>query len=155
MKAYFGRRYALSASHRLHTDALTAEQNRAAYGKCNNPHGHGHNYVVEVVVGGPVAADTGMVMNLVDLDTVVRKQVLDRFDHTNLNLDPLFTSTVPTTENLCRAVFGLLKAELHVIEAQGKTSSLPSVPSLEYVRVEETENNFFQCFDAGAYSTAG
>ena len=52
MKAYFGRRYMLSASHRLHTDALSAEENRAAYGKCNNPHGHGHNYVVEVLVGG-------------------------------------------------------------------------------------------------------
>ncbi len=52
VKAYFGRRYMLSASHRLHTDSLSAEENRAAYGKCNNPHGHGHNYVVEVLVGG-------------------------------------------------------------------------------------------------------
>jgi 6-pyruvoyltetrahydropterin/6-carboxytetrahydropterin synthase len=135
VKAYFGRRYMLSASHRLHAEALTPEQNRAAYGKCNNPHGHGHNYVVEVMVGGPVAADTGMVVNLVDLDAVVRTQVLDRFDHTNLNLDPLFTSAVPTTENLCRAVFRLLRDKLHGGE-------------LEYVRVEETENNFFQCFDA-------
>ena len=137
MKAYFGRRYALSASHRLHADALTPEQNRAAYGKCNNPHGHGHNYIVEVLVGGMVAADTGMVINLVDLDGVVRTQILDRFDHTNLNLNPLFTSAVPTTENLCRAVFKLLKENLREV-------------ALEYVRVEETENNFFQCFDAGA-----
>jgi 6-pyruvoyltetrahydropterin/6-carboxytetrahydropterin synthase len=135
VKAYFGRRYTLSASHRLHAETLTPEQNRAAYGKCNNPHGHGHNYVVEVMVSGPVAADTGMVVNLVDLDAVVRTQVLDRFDHTNLNLDPLFTSAVPTTENLCTAVFRLLKDKLHEGE-------------LEYVRVEETENNFFQCFDA-------
>ena len=131
MKAYFGRRYALSASHRLHADALTPEQNRAAYGKCNNPHGHGHNYIVEVLVGGMVAADTGMVINLVDLDGVVRTQILDRFDHTNLNLDPWFTSAVPTTENLCRAVFKLLKENLREV-------------ALEYVRVEETENNFFQ-----------
>ena len=135
MKAYFGRRYTLSASHRLNADTLTPEQNRAVYGKCNNPHGHGHNYIVEVMVGGPVAADTGMVVNLVDLDAVVRAQVLDRFDHTNLNLDPLFTSAVPTTENLCRAVFRLLKNKL-------------SEGELEYVRVEETENNFFQCFAA-------
>src|SRR5579871_1647593 len=105
MKAYFGRRYGLSASHRLHSDALSADENQAAYGKCNNPHGHGHNYVVEVLVGGPVASDTGMVINLVDLDRVVRNEVLDRFDHTNLNQDPLFTTAVPTTENLCRAVF--------------------------------------------------
>jgi len=64
VKAYFGRRYTLSASHRLHTDALTAEENRAVYGKCNNPHGHGHNYVVEVLVGGEVGRETGMVLNL-------------------------------------------------------------------------------------------
>jgi 6-pyruvoyltetrahydropterin/6-carboxytetrahydropterin synthase len=132
MKAYFGRRYTLSASHRLHSDALTAEENRAAYGKCNNPHGHGHNYVVEVLVGGAVQPETGMVINLVDLDEVVRTNVLQRFDHTNLNLDPLFASEVPTTENLCREVFRLV------------SSNLPA-GKLEYVRVEETENNFFEC----------
>ena len=60
MKAYFGRRYLVSASHRLHTDALSAEQNHAAYGKCNNAHGHGHNYFVEVLVGGAVDPETGM-----------------------------------------------------------------------------------------------
>lgn len=137
MKAYFGRRYALSASHRLHCDALTPEQNREAYGKCNNPHGHGHNYVIEVLIGGPVAQDTGMVVNLVDLDNAVRTRVLERFDHTNLNLDPLFTAQVPTTENLCRAVFRLL------------VDAVPAGSELEYVRVEETENNFFQYFGEG------
>jgi 6-pyruvoyltetrahydropterin/6-carboxytetrahydropterin synthase len=136
VKAYFGRRYRLSASHRLHSDTLTPEENQAAYGKCNNPHGHGHNYVVEVLVGGPVDRETGMVVNLAVLDEVVRNRVTDRFDHTNLNLDPLFANRVPTTENLCRAVFGLLKGALPAGE-------------LEYVRVEETENNFFQCYDAG------
>ena len=136
MKAYFGRRYMLSASHRLHADTLTPEENQAAYGKCNNPHGHGHNYVVEVLVGGPVDRETGMVVNLAVLDEVVRNRVTDRFDHTNLNLDPLFANRVPTTENLCRAVFGLLKGALPAGE-------------LEYVRIEETENNFFQCYDAG------
>jgi len=68
VKAYFGRRYVLSASHRLHSDALSADENWAAYGKCNNPHGHGHNYVVEVLVGGAVDPQTGMVLNLTDLD---------------------------------------------------------------------------------------
>jgi 6-pyruvoyltetrahydropterin/6-carboxytetrahydropterin synthase len=133
VKAYFGRRYMLSASHRLHSDELSAEENRAAYGKCNNPHGHGHNYVVEVLVGGAVDAQTGMVVNLVALDEAVRARAIDRFDHTNLNLDPLFVNRVPTTENLCRTVFGLLKDALPAGE-------------LESVRVEETENNFFQCF---------
>jgi len=131
--AYFGRRYLLSASHRLHTEALTAEQNRAAYGKCNNPHGHGHNYVVEVLVGGAVDAETGMVINLVDLDAVVNARVIERFDHANLNLDPLFAHRVPTTENFCRAIFSLLREALPA----GK---------VEHVRVEETENNFFECY---------
>jgi 6-pyruvoyltetrahydropterin/6-carboxytetrahydropterin synthase len=136
VKAYFGRRYMLSASHRLHAGTLTPEENQAAYGKCDNPHGHGHNYFVEVLVGGTVDRETGMVVNLAVLDEVVRNRVTDRFDHTNLNLDPLFANRVPTTENLCRAVFGLLKSALPVGE-------------LEYVRIEETENNFFQCYDAG------
>ena len=90
MRAYFGRRYRFSASHRLHANALGAEENQAAYGKCNNPFGHGHNYVLEVRVGGDVDAETGMVCNLVDLDACVRKEVLDVFDHTNLNLQECF-----------------------------------------------------------------
>lgn len=142
MKGYFGRRYTLSASHRLHSDQLTPEQNRAAYGKCSNPYGHGHNYVLEVLVGGAVAEDTGMVVNLVDLDEVMRTRVLGRFDHANLNLDPLFTSQVPTTENLCKAVFHLLK------------DAVPAGGALEYVRVEETENNFFQYFGDGSAEAA-
>jgi 6-pyruvoyltetrahydropterin/6-carboxytetrahydropterin synthase len=129
--AYFGRRYPLSASHRLHTEALNEEENRRAYGKCNNPHGHGHNYVIEVLVGGEVDPETGMVINLATLDEVVQTSILERFDHTNLNFDPLFKNHVPTTENLTKEVFGLLK------------NALP-VGTLEYVRVEETENNFFQ-----------
>lgn len=131
MKVFFGRRYTLCASHRLHAPQLSAEQNRAAYGKCNNPHGHGHNYVLEVLVGGPIDPETGMVINLVQLDQVVQTKVLDRFDHTNLNLDLLFANRVPTTENLCKAVFQLLKQPLASVE-------------LAQVRVEETENNFFE-----------
>jgi len=136
LRAYFGRRYMLSASHRLHTSALTAEENRTAYGKCNNEHGHGHNYFVEVLMGGAVDAETGMVVDLVALDEKVRTQVLDRFDHANLNLDPLFADRVPTTENFCKAIFGLLH------------DSLPA-GELEHVRVEETENNFFECSARG------
>ena len=131
MNAFFGRRYMLSASHRLHSDALSPEENRATYGKCNNPYGHGHNYVVEVIAGGAVDQETGMVLNMAVLDEVVRTRVLERFDHTNLNLDGLFTSLVPTTENLCKAIFELLDGTL--------------VPArLVQVRVEETENNFFE-----------
>ena len=136
MKAYFGRRYMLSASHRLNTPSLTAEENRSAYGKCNNEHGHGHNYFVEVLVGGAVADETGMVIDLVALDETVRTRVLDRFDHANLNLDPLFADRVPTTENFCRTIFDLLQDGLPAGE-------------LEHVRVEETENNFFECSARG------
>jgi len=130
-KAYFGRRYSLSASHRLHSDALTEAENAAAYGKCNNPHGHGHNYVVEVLVGGEVDPGTGMVLNLAALDETVQRRVMERFDHTNLNLDSLFQNRVPTTENLCRGVFDLLNGEVEPAK-------------LVQVRVEETENNFFE-----------
>jgi 6-pyruvoyltetrahydropterin/6-carboxytetrahydropterin synthase len=131
-RAWFGRRYAIAASHRLHTDALSAAENRAAYGKCNNPHGHGHNYVVEVLVGGEVNAETGMVVNMAALDAAVRSRVMERFDHANLNLDPIFANLVPTTENLCRAVFELLDGSVEPAK-------------LARVRVEETENNFFEC----------
>lgn len=131
MKAYFGRRYTLSASHRLHSDALSEEENRAAYGKCNNPYGHGHNYVIEVLVGGTVDAQTGMVVNLSHLDCVVQTTVLNRFDHTNLNLDSTFANRVPTTENLCIEIEQRLRRALR--------------PELSLaVRVEETSNNFFE-----------
>jgi len=136
VRAYFGRRYLMSSSHRLHTEALTAEENRAAYGKCNNLHGHGHNYVVEVLVSGEVGVQTGMVVDLVALDEAVCERVMNRFDHASLNLDPIFADRVPTTENLCRAIFDLL------------SDALPA-GQLEQVRVEETENNFFECSARG------
>ena len=142
MIACFGRRYMMSASHRLHCDALTPDENRAAYGKCNNPHGHGHNYVVEVLACGPVDPETGMVIDLVRMDEVVRTRVLDRFDHANLNLDSLFTETVPTTENLCKAVYQLL-------------SECLAPARLEHVRVEETENNFFEYRGDASSNRAG
>ncbi len=131
MRAYLSRRYRLSASHRLNTGAFTEDQNRVVYGKCNNPHGHGHNYVIEVTVGGPVSVETGMVCDLVDLDTCVRKEVVDRFDHTNLNLDPLFQDRVPTTENLCMETYRLLAGAFDKAE-------------VVRVRVEETSNNSFE-----------
>jgi len=131
MKAYLTRRYMFSASHRLHSDQLSAEENRATYGKCNNPYGHGHNYIVEVTVSGPVDGQTGMVCNLVDLDGFVRGQVLERYDHQNLNLLPEFADKVPTTENLCIAIYEILKrgfAKAH----------------LQKVRIEETMMNSFE-----------
>jgi 6-pyruvoyltetrahydropterin/6-carboxytetrahydropterin synthase len=141
MRAYLSRRYGLSASHRLYSEAYSEEENRAVYGKCANSHGHGHNYVVEVTVGGEVDAITGMVCNLADLDGCVQKMVIDRFDHTNLNFDESFATQVPTTENLCIAIHNLL-AE-HFVHAD-----------LERVRVEETRNNFFEYAGESKHGTS-
>jgi 6-pyruvoyltetrahydropterin/6-carboxytetrahydropterin synthase len=135
-KAYFTRTYTISASHRLHTDALSAEENRATFGKCNNPHGHGHNYRIQVTVGGPISTETGMVINMSTLDAIVGDMVTSHFDHMNLNLDPLFQNRVSTTENLCIAVYELLAAP--------EISVLLKPATLETVRIEETENNFFE-----------
>jgi 6-pyruvoyltetrahydropterin/6-carboxytetrahydropterin synthase len=131
MKAYLSRRYGISASHRLHSDAFSDEENSSIYGKCNNPHGHGHNYVIEVTVSGQVDKITGMVCNLAELDACVHTNVMDRFDHTNLNLEECFSSQVPTTENLCKTIYRLLAEHF-------------SAARLERVRIEETANNFFE-----------
>jgi 6-pyruvoyltetrahydropterin/6-carboxytetrahydropterin synthase len=131
MKAYLTRRYMFSASHRLHNDEMSEEQNRAVYGKCNNPFGHGHNYTVEVTVSGQVDERTGMVCNLVDLDGFVQQHVLERYDHQNLNLVQEFTENVPTTENLCIAIYEIVQLGF------GKAH-------LEKVRIEETMMNSFE-----------
>jgi 6-pyruvoyltetrahydropterin/6-carboxytetrahydropterin synthase len=131
MKAYLNRRYMFSAAHRLHSDGFSANENRAIYGKCNNPHGHGHNYIIEVTVSGQVDPKTGMVCNLADIDECVRAQVLERFDHQNLNLLQEFRELVPTTENLCVAIYEILKREFHGAH-------------LERVKIEETMMNSFE-----------
>ena len=129
-RAYLSRRYRLSASHRLHTDTFTPDQNRAAYGKCNNPHGHGHNYIIEVTLGGPVDPVTGMVCDLAALDAFARQHLLDRFDHQNLNTLPEFQSAVSTTENFTREVHRIFSGFPHA--------------QLTRVRIEETSNNSFE-----------
>ena len=131
MKAYLTRRYLFSASHRLHCDEMSAAENLAVYGKCNNPHGHGHNYSVEVTVSGRVDPRTGMVCNLVDLDSFVYEKILERFGHQNLNTLPEFQGNVPTTENLCVEVFDILKRDFHHAE-------------VDKVRIEETMLNSFE-----------
>jgi 6-pyruvoyltetrahydropterin/6-carboxytetrahydropterin synthase len=131
MKAYLGRRYRLSASHRLFSASFSDAQNQSVYGKCANPHGHGHNYVVEVIIGGTIDPGTGMVVNLVDLDACVDREVLQPFDHMNLNTLQAFRGVVPTTENLCIEIERRLRR------------ALPRAQRLT-VRVEETSNNFFE-----------
>ena len=120
-----------SASHRLHSDDMTADENQAVYGKCNNPYGHGHNYNIEITVSGPVDQQTGMVCNLVDLDGFVQREILERFDHQNLNLLLEFADAVPTTENLCISIYEIVKRGF-------------SAAHLERVRIEETMMNSFE-----------
>ena len=93
MKAHLTRRYHFSSSHRLNSTDMSPEENLATYGKCNNPHGHGHNYTLEVTVSGPVDPRTGMVCNLVDLDTFVEREVLSRYHLENLNTLKEFAQT--------------------------------------------------------------
>jgi 6-pyruvoyltetrahydropterin/6-carboxytetrahydropterin synthase len=136
MRAYLSRRYRFSASHRLHSEAYSETQNQATYGKCNNPHGHGHNYIVEVTAGGQVDRQTGMVCDLGKLDAVVSKRIVARFDHMNLNLDESFRDVVPTTENLCIEIHDRLRP----VFASGELGAV----DLVRVRVEETNNNSFE-----------
>ena len=131
MKTHLTRRYLFSASHRLHSAEMSAAENLATYGKCNNPHGHGHNYFLEVTVSGQVDPGTGMICNLVDLDQCVEKEVLARYNLENLNALEEFSVTVPTTENLCIQIFETLH------------QSFPHA-HLERVRLEETMMNSFE-----------
>jgi 6-pyruvoyltetrahydropterin/6-carboxytetrahydropterin synthase len=131
MKAYLTRRYVIAASHRLHSDQLSEAENRDIYGKCNNPYGHGHNYAVEVTVSGQVSASTGMVCNLAELDECFGREIMQRFDHQNLNTRPEFADRVPTTENLAAAIYHILKREFHAAH-------------LDKIRIEETANNSFE-----------
>ena len=131
MKAHLTRRYMISASHRLHSPQLSDDENRATYGKCNNPHGHGHNYMLEVTVSGAVDQATGMVCNLVDLDGFVEKEILDRFDLQNLNTLPEFKDLVPTTESLSIVIYEIMQRSFRFAH-------------LERVRIEETMMNSFE-----------
>ena len=125
---YFGRRYSFCASHRLYRPEWDEARNRNAFGKCANPHGHGHNYTVEVLAAGAPDPVTGMAVDLVAMDAAVRREVIEPFDHSNLNLQPAFAGRVPTSENLCVEIFDRLR---------------PALPGLRQVRVEETVNNSF------------
>ena len=131
LKVELGRRYRFAASHRLHSERLTDTENTQLYGKCNNPHGHGHNYVLEVSLSGEIDPATGMIANLADLDGFVEREVLEAFDHRSLNDEvEAFRENVPTTENLCIEIFRRLRA-------------FPKA-KLERIRVEETNNNSFE-----------
>jgi len=129
MNVFLNRRYHFSASHRLHADSLSAEENSRTFGKCNNPFGHGHNYIVTVRFSGAVDPATGMVANLADLDQFAKQRLLSRYHLVNLNTLPEFESVVPTTENLAIEVHRIFSHFPHAF--------------LESVNIEETPNNSF------------
>lgn len=122
------RRYRFCAAHRLHTDHLSPEENWAAFGKCNNPNGHGHNYVVLVTVKSGPAQDS---CDLERLDQVVNEKIVERFDHLDLNRDPAFAALTTTGENLVKVIWDILK---------------PVLPSdcLQKIGVIETRDNYFE-----------
>jgi len=131
VKTSLTRRYRFAASHRLHNARLSEAENYRLYGKCNNPYGHGHNYVVEVTLTGPVDLATGMIANLGELDPFVEQRVIEPFDHKYLNEEvEEFQSAIPTTENLARAIYRRLQ-------------DFPGA-QLERVRIEETSKNSFE-----------
>jgi 6-pyruvoyltetrahydropterin/6-carboxytetrahydropterin synthase len=131
LKISLSRRYRFAASHRLHSAKFSKEENLRLYGKCSNPYGHGHNYVVEVTVTGPVDAETGMIANLGDLDPFVDREVVQAFDHKYLNEEIAeFQGCVPTTENVAREIYRRLR-------------KFPKA-RLERVIVEETSKNSFE-----------
>lgn len=104
------RRLHFNAAHRVHNPALSDEENRELFGKCNNPNWHGHNYVLDVSVRGEVSARTGYVMDLAVLKRIVEKAVIDRVDHRNFNLDVDFMrGTIPTSENIVIAFWQLIE----------------------------------------------
>lgn len=130
-EATITRRYRFCAAHRLHTDQLSAEENWATFGKCNNPNGHGHNYVVFVSVRGDIDPVTHQVLDVSRLDAVVERIVVQRFDHQDLNLDPEFATQTTTGENLVLLIWDLL------------VDKLPA-GRLVKVGVIETRDNYFE-----------
>jgi 6-pyruvoyltetrahydropterin/6-carboxytetrahydropterin synthase len=132
------RRYAVSASHRLHSPQLDDEENRRIYGKCNNPYGHGHNYLIDVSARGPADSATGIAVDQAALDELVRQQVLQPFGHSNLNMDTdAFQVVAPTSENLAVEICRRLKRHW--------SAAFPGEwPKLEKIRIAETDRNIFE-----------
>jgi 6-pyruvoyltetrahydropterin/6-carboxytetrahydropterin synthase len=112
---YVTRRAEFSASHYYHNPALSPDENRRLFGKCNNPHGHGHNYTLEVTVAGEVDPVTGMVLDLKDLKQLLESEVMELMDHRFLNEEvPVFRTVIPTTENIAIEIWRRLAPKLRL-----------------------------------------
>ena len=126
------RRATFNAAHRLHSKAMTEEENRNYYGLCNLPNYHGHNYILEVRLIGEVQLETGYVFDLKVLKEIIEEEVIEPFDHKNLNLDvPAFKDTIPSAENIARIIYENIRKRID------KKFDLS-------IRLSETENNFVE-----------
>jgi 6-pyruvoyltetrahydropterin/6-carboxytetrahydropterin synthase len=131
------KRYRFCASHRLHSKFLSDVQNKETYGKCNNPHGHGHDYVIEITLSGRIDPATGRLARVECLDQLVEREVVARFDHRNLNEEiPEMAGVVPTTENLVLEIARRLRDSWH-------TAFQEPSPALQAIRIYETPRNIF------------
>jgi 6-pyruvoyltetrahydropterin/6-carboxytetrahydropterin synthase len=127
---FLTRKAEFSASHYYHNPEFTQEENQRIFGKCNNPHGHGHNYTLEVTVKGQVDARSGFVVDLKELKDIMNREVIDALDHRFLNKEvPEFAEAIPTTENLAISIWDRLKSKLKLAE-------------LHRIRVYETPDLF-------------
>jgi len=127
--------YEFSASHRLHSQHLSDQENRELFGKCNYINGHGHNYILEVTITGPINPHSGAIVRKEDLDAVVQREVVDRYDHRHLNLDiPEFENLIPSSEVLTRVIWDRLVLQL------------PTPAKLYRVLIRETPRNFFEYY---------
>lgn len=126
------RRLRFAAAHRVHNPALSDEENESLFGKCNNPHWHGHNYLLEVSVRGELEEKTGYVMDLGRLRDLVVKEIIEKVDHRNLNVDVDFMrGVIPTTENVAVACWRILEPRIR-----------PA--TLVRIRLWESENNYVE-----------
>ena len=127
---YLTRKAEFSAAHYYHNPEFTAEENRRIFGKCNNPHGHGHNYTLEVTVKGEVDRRSGFVVDLKQLKDLMNREVIEVLDHRFLNQEVAeFKGLIPTTENLAMSIWNRLAAKL-------------TLARLHRVRVYETSDLF-------------
>ena len=127
---YVTRREVFSASHRLYNPKFSDEENNRLFGKCNNKNGHGHNYILEVVIAGEINPETGYLIDLKILKTIIRENIIQKMDHKHLNLDVDFMQDIiPTAENIAIKIWEQLVNKI----PNGKLHS---------VKVYETENNY-------------
>jgi 6-pyruvoyltetrahydropterin/6-carboxytetrahydropterin synthase len=132
------RKIEFAASHRYNNPALSAEENRRIFGKCNNPHGHGHNYILEVTVAGDPDPVTGMVLDLKELKELLEKEVMQRMDHRHLNYEvPELAGKIPTCENIAQVIWELLEPKI----TRGR---------LHRIRLHESADLFADCYRNGA-----